>query len=161
MWAGRLFQTKGAWTETIINQSPYVSILHNKAFFSPELERWVREWVYTKMHEDRYGGRVLSKKRRKGGYPQNRIKQANKNTVPTQSPRGLAAQPIFIHWKTDLCSFHFRDKNKKPEDEKNVPGHLFYVSSVSRIIPSQSRSKMSNTNERLKHTIEEEQPNRM
>ena len=41
-----------------------VSILHRKEFFSSELERRVRDGVYAERQDDRYGGRLPSKKRK-------------------------------------------------------------------------------------------------
>ena len=50
---------------TTCDQSPSVSILHRKEFFSSsELERRVREGIYTESQDDRYGDRVPSKKQK-------------------------------------------------------------------------------------------------
>ena len=49
------------------NQSHSVSILLKKA----ELERSVRDGVYTERQDDRYGGRVLKATENKGGYLEN------------------------------------------------------------------------------------------
>ena len=63
MWGGRLFQTRGAWTENASEQSPWVSILHRKEFFH---WNWNTEYEIecTQRQDDRCGGKVPSKKRK-------------------------------------------------------------------------------------------------
>ena len=61
MWGGRLFPTRGAWTENDLWPKPMSFHLAQEKFFSSELERRVRDGVYTERQYDRYGGRVPSK----------------------------------------------------------------------------------------------------
>ena len=62
---GSLFQTNGAWTENDLWPKPLsFHLIEERVFFSPELERRVRDGVYTERQGDRYGGRVPLNKRK-------------------------------------------------------------------------------------------------
>ena len=64
MWGGRLFQTRGTWTEKDRWPKPFSFHFAQERVFSSELERRVRDGVYTERQDDRYSGRVPSKKRK-------------------------------------------------------------------------------------------------
>ena len=64
MWVGRLFQTGGAWTENDRWLKHLRFHFAQEWVFSLELEWRVRDGVYAERQDDRYGGRVPSKKRK-------------------------------------------------------------------------------------------------